>query len=123
MLININMKEIIKMVLGKKMAGKNGQDEQKLMDMFDQVIMYGGNYENESMNTTMEFKFSNQNENALKQLFDIVNMIAGKNKNAVMNQEKNAKMDSVRLEKTEQVNGDKMPPPPPSKKSLKNNSM
>ena len=115
MVMAVNMKAILKMVLGKKQSAKNGKEEEMLMNMFDEMIVYGGNYENESLNTTMEFQFSNKADNALKQLFDMISLIAGKNERVINEEKEGAKVDIIKLEAIEQVKEDKVPPPPPSK--------
>jgi hypothetical protein len=48
--------------------------------MFDRLIVSGGNYENDCINTTMELKFSDPNQNALKQVFDTLNAILAQEK-------------------------------------------
>jgi hypothetical protein len=45
------------------------------MQKFDQVLFYGGAYENGSAKSVFEFRFSNTEENSLKQLFDIFSSI------------------------------------------------
>ena len=119
MLMNFNMKEIIKMALGKKLSAKNGKEEEILMNMFDEMIVYGGNYENESLNTTMEFQFTNKTDNALKQLFDMISLVAGKNERVINEANEGAKVDSIKLEKVEVVKEDNVAPPPPKKVTVK----
>ncbi len=109
MLMNVNMKELIKMLLGKKMSQKAGKEEQQLLEMFDQFMVYGGKYENESLQTTMEFKFSNATDNALKQLFELINLVT-EGKNGRMQKDYN----DMKIEEIKQEIGNE-PPPPPTK--------
>ncbi len=110
MVMAINMREIFKMVLGKKRSAKNGKEEEMLMNMFDEMIVYGGNFENEGLNTTMEFQFTNKTDNALKQLFDLISLVADKNK-TVANEEA-AKVENMKMEEAPAVVIDTLPPPP-----------
>jgi hypothetical protein len=115
MVMAVNMKEILKMAFGKKRYAKNGKEEEMIMNMFDEMIVYGGKYENESLNTTMEFQFTNKTDNALKQLFDMINLAADKNKQVT--DEEAANDDNIKVEEmtTQEVVDveSKEPPPPP----------
>ncbi len=78
MWMNLNFREIMQMVFSK--AGKPGKNKDKqameIFSNFDQIIMTGGEYANGSLNSQMEFRFSNQEKNVLEQIFDIVNRIS-----------------------------------------------
>ncbi len=111
MVMAVNMSEIFKMVLGKRRSAKNGKEEEMLMNMFDEMIVYGGNYENEGLNTTMEFQFTNKTDNALKQLFDLLNLVADKNKTVAS--EEATKVEDIKMEEAPAVVMDTLPPPPP----------
>lgn len=75
MWMNINFREILTMVSSKKgKPGKNGQAAE-MFSSFDQIIMTGGEYANGSLNSRMEFRFTNQDKNVLEQLFDMMNRI------------------------------------------------
>ena len=117
----INMREIFKMALGKKKSAKNGKEEEMLMNMFDEMIVYGGNYENESLNTTMEFQFTNKTDNALKQLFDMINLVADKNK-TVINEEaakgNDIKINEMTIQEVVDEESKEPPPPKPIKKQV-----
>jgi hypothetical protein len=117
MVMAVNMKEILKMAFGKKRSAKNGKEEEMVMNMFDEMIVYGGKYENESLNTTMEFQFTNKTDNALKQLFDMLNLAADKNKQ-VTNEEA-ANDDNIKMEDTPAVAIENIPTPPSPPKPIK----
>jgi hypothetical protein len=107
----INMREILKMVMGKNRSAKNGKEEEMLMNMFDEMMVYGGNFENEGLNTTMEFQFTNKTDNALKQLFDLISLVADKNKTVAS--EEAAKVEDIKMEEAPAVVIDTLPPLPP----------
>ncbi len=119
-LMSINLKEILGFAMGKLSPGKRGMEEQKFMNMFDQMIIYGGDYENGGLNSQMEFRFSNPNDNALKQLFDLVNMMAEQSGNSReklrMENNENKKFTPPVILKDEEV--EIPPPPPPPKKPV-----
>jgi hypothetical protein len=70
MVMDINMREIISQIMNKsRPERRDNESGEILLNTFGNIIMYGGEYENESINTTMEFKIGNKNENSLKQLF------------------------------------------------------
>ncbi len=119
MVMNINMKEILALVANKS-HGELGMQEKILLGMFDQMIIYGGGYENGSLNTTMEFRFGNPNENALKQLFDMINAIAGQSENkrekVKIEDNENTKKVEITLKDIEIIEEKKAPPPPPPPK-------
>ncbi len=110
MLMNINMRELLKMVLGKKMSSQSGKEELQFLEMFDQFMMYGGKFENESLTTTTEFKFSNAADNSLKQLVELINMMTA-GKEGKMQKDYN----DVKIEEIKQEAGKEPPPPPPAK--------
>ena len=80
LLMSIHIRDLFTLLMSKKSKGKPGMKEKAILDMFDQLIVSGGNYENECMNTTMELKFADPNQNALKQLFDTLNSIVTEEK-------------------------------------------
>jgi hypothetical protein len=113
MVMSINIKELLAMLMGKKSKGKVGDSEQKLLDMFDKIVFYGGDFENESIKTTVEFKFTDQNANALKQLFDMVNVMADGNSKAInLEGIKDMQADTTTLDTIEPVKNDNEPTPP-----------
>ena len=75
MWMNLGFRDIMTMVYS--MAGKPGKNKDKqameVFGMFDQMIMTGGDYANGSLNSQMEFRFSNPDKNVLEQLFDLAN--------------------------------------------------
>ncbi len=77
MVVTIGLKEIMSGILGNNRPEDNRQGMiATVMSKFDKILVYGGGYENESINSTMEFRFSDPNENSLKQMFDMVTSIA-----------------------------------------------
>jgi len=111
MVMTMNLKELFSMMLNKKSKAPVNESDKKIFDMFDQMIIYGGNFENESLNTSMEFRFTNKIENSLKQLFDLMNNVAENDEKKKM-ERREMKVDSVIVE---DVKIDKVPasPPPP----------
>jgi Domain of unknown function (DUF4836) len=77
MWMNLNFREIMMMVFN--MAGKPGRDRDKqameMLSTFDQMIVTGGDFSNGSLNSRMEFRFSNPDKNVLEQLFEMANRI------------------------------------------------
>lgn len=75
MWMNFGFRDIMTMVYS--MAGKPGKNKDKqaneIFGMFDQLIMTGGEYANGSLNSQMEFRFSNPDKNVLEQLFELAN--------------------------------------------------
>lgn len=75
MWMNFGFRDIMTMVYS--MAGKPGKNKDKqameVFGMFDQLIMTGGEYANGSLNSQMEFRFSNPDKNVLEQLFELAN--------------------------------------------------
>ena len=120
MVMHLNLKELFAMLMGKNSKGIAGAAEKIVLDMFDQLVVYGGDFENESLNTTMEFKFTNQNDNALKQLFELINTIGEKNKNVIAEENRNTTTDTITIESIKQEKEDRVPPPPPPPKPGKN---
>jgi hypothetical protein len=116
MVMSINIKELFTMIMGKKSPGRQAvlpEDQKKMLDMFDRIIAYGGDYENESLNTTVEFQFSDPNKNALTQLVDMINIMAEKQK---MNTQPR---ENMKVEKTviDEMKDKKLPPPPSKQKT------
>jgi hypothetical protein len=112
MVMNLNMKELFSIMLSKISKGPGKDSDKKIFDMFDQMIIYGGDFENESLNTSMEFKFSNPDENALKQLFDLMNTAAEADEKKKM-ERREQNVDSVIVEDVKIETYPSPPPPPP----------
>lgn len=78
MWMNLNFREIMNMLLSK--AGKPGkgkdQQVQTMLATFDQLIISGGEYANGSLNSRMEFRFSDPDKNALQQFFEMANRLS-----------------------------------------------
>ena len=75
MLIKVDMKEFMNMMLSivPRRNGAIGENEKKILGIFDQLIVSGGDFANGSKNSRTEIRFSNPDENAFKQLFDLMN--------------------------------------------------
>lgn len=78
MVLSVGLGEIFSSI-----GNDNSEDSKKgmmasVMSKFDKVLVYGGKFENGSIGSRMEFRFSDPNENALKQLFEMVTSIAEK---------------------------------------------
>jgi hypothetical protein len=119
MMVTLNLKELFDIVFSKKTAGPMGADEKKIFDMFDQLLVYGGEYENGSITNTIEMKFSNQTDNALKQVFELINTAAEKSGKMKMSSdekgnppEEEVTLDALKIDEKKRV-----PPPPPAKPS------
>ena len=122
MVMSLNMKELMGMMWGKKKTeNRVAINENKMLNIFDQMIMYGGEYENESINNTMEFRFTNQTDNALKQLFDMMNGMAENNEEVIMSENNQppqqegmkVEVNSIKIVEIKQDETTKPPPPPP----------
>ncbi len=87
MVASINFRQILSSILNKKMEeqGKDGLLA-TMVGKFDQVLAYGGIYENGSINSMIEFRFSNQQENSFQQLFELITSVA-ENKEAMRRDE------------------------------------
>jgi hypothetical protein len=122
MVLDINMREIISQIIsiGRSEERNNGSSE-ILLNTFGDIIVYGGEYENESINSTMEFRIGNKNENSLKQLFSMMNRMIEESENRNMSEEKeessfqlkDVMVDSITLSEIRQEEKKIDPPPPP----------
>ena len=119
MVADINMREILSYIIGigRPNRENNGSSEM-LLNTFGNIIVYGGEYENESINSTMEFTIGNKNENSLKQLFSMMNRMIEESENRNISGENsfnrnNILIDSVTLVEITQEEKKIIPPPPP----------
>ncbi len=75
MWMSLGFRDIMTMVFS--MAGKPGKSKNnqtmEMLEMFDQLVITGGDYAEGSMNSQMEFRFSNPDKNVLEQLFEMAN--------------------------------------------------
>jgi len=76
MLVNINFREMMSNLLSKKMDDEKTGALAGLLNTFDKMVVYGGEYEDQSIKSTMELGFADQDKNALTQLFDMLNSMA-----------------------------------------------
>lgn len=122
MVLNINMREMLAMSLGKNRPEKNDimANERVILNKFGNIIIYGGEYENESINSTMEFRFSNESENSLRQLFEMINEAAVRNEEVIISDDKQSapvqegiKIQSIEIKEIKQEENKIEPPPPP----------
>jgi hypothetical protein len=122
MVMSINFKELLTLMINKN-QGERGMPQMKMLDMFDQIVAYGGDYENGSLNSSMEFRFSNPNENSFKQLFDMMNTMieeSEKVKEKIHNEnDENKNFTPPIIMRDEEVKIPPPPPPPPPKKPVK----
>jgi hypothetical protein len=121
MVLDINMREIISQIMGKnRPERRNTGITEMLLNTFGDIVLYGGEYENESINTTMEFRIGNKNENSLKQLFNLMNASIEDKENRNISEEdqtadesRTITTDSVITLKEIIQEEKKMEPPPP----------
>lgn len=73
MFMHIDLHQIMQMAFTKGGSKELDTDEQWMLDQFNQVIVYGGSFENGASRTTTEFRFKDQNENSLQQVFQMIN--------------------------------------------------
>jgi hypothetical protein len=121
MLFNLNLAELINTIYvsAGSPTGKGDVKAKQVLGMLDQMIITGGDYSNGSVNSKMEFRFTNPNENALKQLFDLINTMAEQKQKvreeegeAVLLEEKKEETETISIQSINQE-GIKEPPPPP----------
>ncbi len=107
------------MTLVVNMAGKNGKSKEKqtmeFLEMFDQLVMSGGEYADGSMNSRMEFRFSNPDKNVLEQLFDMANRASMQKAKA----KKEMADEPVIMQDEEVYDAPKEAPPAPKKAPVK----
>ena len=70
MLMNVNISGLIQTLIASSKKPMR-EKEKFFMDFLDQVIAYGGKYENGSLNSVVEFRLKNETENSLKQLIEL----------------------------------------------------
>ncbi len=120
MVLDINMREIMSYIIGigRPNRENNGSNE-ILLNTFGNIIMYGGEYENESINSTMEFKIGNKDENSLKQLFMMMSGMIENSENRDRSEGENSFLqerilvDSITITDIKQEGKKIIPPPPP----------
>ena len=126
MLMNFNFKEFMGMLYKNAGSPDDEKDMQlkEVVDMFGDMNIYGGKYENGVISSKMEMKLGNPDENSFKQLFDLINKVAeAKNKEREemgdeMKQE-GVKIEEVTMDEGKAVVEMPPPPPPPAKKVVK----
>jgi hypothetical protein len=122
MLFNLNLSELINTIYvsAGSPTGKGDVEAKQILGMLDKMIITGGDYSNGSVNSKMEFRFTNQNENALKQLFDLINNMAEQKQKAredddaaVLLEEKKEETETITIQAINQEGIKESPPPPP----------
>jgi hypothetical protein len=122
--MNFNFKEFIGMLYKSEGNPDNEKDRQlkEMFDMFGDMNIYGGKYENDVISSKMEMKMGNPNENSFKQLFDLINK-AAEAKNKEREEWDDAPKEGVKIEEVTMDEGKtvvEMPPSPlPAKKVVK----
>ncbi len=127
MWMNINFREIINSVFTKsgstdKPARNKELKIKETFRLFDQLIMTGGGFANGSLNSRMEFRFTDPDKNALLQLFEMINSMVGQQ--GKMKQTETLKVVPDEGEKMGEVIIEEIPkeivePSPPAKKTEK----
>ncbi len=79
MVIRIDLHELLELLFSKNPGGVADRNQKKLLDMISELIIYGGNFESEAVSSTLEFRLSNQDENALEQFFKLITSISKAN--------------------------------------------
>lgn len=115
MWMNFGFRDIMTMVYS--MAGKPGKNKDKqameVFGIFDQLIMTGGDYANGSLNSQMEFRFSNPDKNVLEQLFELANTASQQKTRARSEMPPGLSMDEVVTDAPKET------PPAPKKAPVK----
>jgi hypothetical protein len=125
MLMNFNFKEFIGMLYKSEGNPENEKDRQlkEMFDMFGDMNIYGGKYENGVISSKMEMKMGNPDENSFKQLFDLINKAAEAKNKEREEWDDAPKEDGVKIEEATMDEGKAViempPPPPPPKKVVK----
>ncbi|HEV7780397.1 MAG TPA: DUF4836 family protein, partial [Chitinophagaceae bacterium] len=130
MVATINFGQLLATLFANNRPGDTRDGMMTVMDKFDKIVVYGGLYENGSINSTMEFRFSDPNQNSLKQWFELITSMAGNNadrmsdyKDRYMESDTTVMVDSVKIElldiKQEEKRPEPPPPPPPVKPTKK----
>ncbi|MBI5372655.1 MAG: hypothetical protein HZA79_11595 [Sphingobacteriales bacterium] len=121
--MNINIREIANLTLAKKTNSKD-QPMKQALGAFDQLVFSGGNYANGSLNSRMEFRFSDPDKNAMLQLFELINTMAGQQEKKKQAEtlkpvpDEGEKMGEVIVEEAPKKAAEP-PSPPPAKKPVK----
>jgi len=117
MVANVNIKEIINLIFTKSMNGASTKDQKakKMLDIFDQLIVTGGEYRDGILNNKAEFLFSNPDKNAIHQLFEMLSMAAEENEkeNKERSMKRSDSQSEVVIEEIKIAEKESTPPPPP----------
>lgn len=105
------------MQMSKKKPAGDDEASAKLIETFDKLVFYGGQYQDGAALSAAEFQFSNKEENSLKQFAKLIETAAamglkGKKSSSFNNED----MPSGETdEATKDVEVTELPPPPPPK--------
>lgn len=108
MLLELDLNELFgTMFSSASLAPDKNEEDLKIFEMFDKLIVSGGDYTDGSLNSRTEFTFTKKDENSFKQLFDLLNYGV-----------EQAEKRKIEL-KDEEVEIPPPPPPPPPKVEMK----
>jgi hypothetical protein len=112
----LNLKDLFEQIYSKKLTGKQmnmGKIEHNIINTFDQLVVYGGRLDKESLATTMELRFTDPKENALVQILTLINYLGELNPSKKENK-REVTVEDIKIEEKKQE-----PPPPPAKVKAK----
>ena len=61
--------------LTKGKSEEDAKQASEVLGMFDKLISYGGEYNNNSTSSTVELTLTNKDENSLRQFLNLLNLI------------------------------------------------
>lgn len=73
--MNFNFKKLFTILISKGKSETEKEEMKTVMDTFDQVYLYGGNYNNGAVEMNMEFRFADKEVNALGQFIKLLSTI------------------------------------------------
>lgn len=122
-LFSLDLKTIIgfAMQMSKKKPAGDNNEASKMLEIFDKLVFYGGEYQNGAALSTAEIQFGNKEENSLKQFVKMIEVAAGMGMKGKKSSSYNDE-DMPPAGETDEANTDKskseaneLPPPPPPK--------
>lgn len=73
--MNFNFRKLFQLISKSEKMDNINTAESAMVNSFDQVYLYGGNYNAGAIEMNMEFRFTDKEKNALSQLFDLLTKI------------------------------------------------
>jgi hypothetical protein len=73
--MNLNFKKMFFLLLMKRSSEEKEPGMDQLLNTFENLYLYGGNFNKDAVEMNMEFRFVNKEENSLKQLFSLLSQI------------------------------------------------